>query len=306
MGSTRHRAFSLVELLVVIVIIAILIGLLLPAVQSAREAARRVQCSNNLHQMGLALQLYHGVHLRFPSGVVYPNRAMWTALLLPYVEQQNMHAACDFSAPWTETSAGNGRACSTYLPVYRCPSADVPLHVDIQGIRQRVPGAYLSVGSGTATRESGTEPTHMGRTDQDGTMFINSSVKLSSILDGTSSSLAIGESLFRANVTGPDHTGVVQIVDHWQIGTTDIAPTNNFGWFGEVSEAIGSTGVRINAINHPALFVDERELCFSSLHYGGVLFVYVDGHVGFINETIDQAVYSSLGTIARGEVAFQE
>jgi prepilin-type N-terminal cleavage/methylation domain-containing protein len=81
----RHRSFgfTLVELLVVTAMIGVLVGLLLPAVQAAREAARRIQCSNNLHQMGLALQLYHNVHNRFPSGVVH-RTAMWTALILPF------------------------------------------------------------------------------------------------------------------------------------------------------------------------------------------------------------------------------
>ncbi len=306
MKRTAPCAFTLVELLVVIVIIAILIALLLPAVQAARESARRVQCSNNLHQMGLALQLYHGVHNRLPSGVVYPNRAMWTGLLLPFVEQQNLHSACDFGAPWIDALTANGRACATFLPVYRCPSSDVPQHVDIQGIRDRVPGAYLCVGSGTANRESGVEPKHMGRLEQDGALYVNSHVRLANFLDGTSQTVAIGESLFRANVTGPDHTGVVQIVDHWQIGTTDIASINSLGWLGEVSEAIGSTGVRINSFLNSSLFIDERELCFSSLHHGGAQFAFVDGHVSFVNETIDGSTYSALGTIARGESPYHE
>jgi prepilin-type processing-associated H-X9-DG protein len=73
-----------------------------------------------------------------------------------------------------------------------------------------------------------------------------------------------------------------------------------------VSEVLGSTGVKINAINDDSLFIDEREICFSSFHRGGSLFAYADGHVSFLSETIDRSTYSALGTIARGEVVSDE
>lgn len=305
MRYTQRHGFTLVELLVVIAIIGILVGLLLPAVQAAREAARRVQCANNLHQMGLALQLYHQAHNRFPSGLVHPNSSMWTALILPFIEQTNLYSSCDFSAPWTDSS-GNGNACATYIATYRCPSSDAPQHVDIQGIKNRVPSGYLCVASGTAMRESGTGALHLGRFDQDGLMFANSSVRMADVRDGTSQSLALGESLFRPNTTGPDHSGIIQIVDHWYIGTTGIGKSSSSGWLGEVSEVLGSSGVKINAVFDDSLFIDEREIGFSSLHRGGSLFAYADGHVNMLSESIDRTIFSALGTIARGEIVSHE
>jgi len=87
----KSRGFTLVELLVVIAVIGILVGLLLPAVQFAREAARQVQCRNNLRQMGIALHSYDSVHRQLPSGLVWPNRTFWSGQLLPFLEQESLY-----------------------------------------------------------------------------------------------------------------------------------------------------------------------------------------------------------------------
>lgn len=301
MSRTANRAFTLVETLVVIAVIGILIGLLLPAVQAAREAARRVQCANNLHQMGIALHNYHDALRRFPAGVVYPNRVMWTAQLLPQLEQAALYGTLDFSKPFDDGSQPNGRACAQILPMYRCPSSNSPLHVSVQGVSDRVPSNYLAVASGTATRDIGQSPALVGRLNQDGCMFINSPTRMASLLDGCSQSLALGESLFATNVTGPDASGIFQIVDHWYIGTGDMADTNG-DWIGEASEALGSTGVAMNNLRDDSVVIDEKEIAFTSNHPAGVQFVYADGHVTLLSSNIDRAVYSSLGTRAGGEV----
>ena len=124
------RGFTLVELLVVITIIGILITLLLPAVQAAREAARRTQCSNNLKQMGLALHLYHEAKQSLPPGYNQvhtqfsgPEGWAWSALILPYVEQTNIGADLDYTHSYNEYVVPNYRLEKTLLPFYQCPSA---------------------------------------------------------------------------------------------------------------------------------------------------------------------------------------
>src|SRR5690348_12267882 len=102
MGATRKHAFTIVELLVVISVIGILVGLLLPAVQAAREAARRVQCANNLHQMGLAVQSYHDTYRRLPAGVVFPNRVLWSGQILAQLDQTPLYSSLNFSQPFDD------------------------------------------------------------------------------------------------------------------------------------------------------------------------------------------------------------
>ncbi|MCA9034753.1 MAG: DUF1559 domain-containing protein [Planctomycetaceae bacterium] len=137
----RRRAFTLIELLVVIAIIAILIALLLPAVQQAREAARRTQCRNNMKQLGLALHNYHDVHNTFPptqiftyftaapGGAGVPRNHTWISLILPYLEQANLYSSINFSEPMFNPSTGqfqqlaNGQTIvSQQLPTLQCPS----------------------------------------------------------------------------------------------------------------------------------------------------------------------------------------
>lgn len=305
MGRIIRRAFTLVELLVVIAIIGILVGLLLPAVQAAREAARRMQCANNLKQMGLALHQYHDAHRGFPTGMVFPNRVFWTGLILPHLEQAPLHQTLNFSLPFNDGNLPNGAACAKYLPIFRCPSSNSPEHVTVQGVSERVPSNYLAVGSGTATRDWGPFPEIVGRMDQDGSMFVNSRTRFASLIDGSSQTLMAGECLFSATVYGVDASGIGQIIDHWYIGTADtIAIQNTF--IAEASEAMGSTGVAMNNFEDPSIQVDEKELCFASKHWGGVQFVFGDGHVSFLSSSIDRPTYSALGTRAGGEVISTE
>ncbi|MCC6508598.1 MAG: DUF1559 domain-containing protein [Pirellulaceae bacterium] len=305
MVHRRTRAFTLVEILAVISIVGIVLGLLLPAVQAAREAARRIQCANNLHQLGLAVHQYHDAMRRFPPGVVYPNRSLWSAHLLPQLEQKPLYDSIDFRLPFMDGNQPNGRACATYLACFRCPSSNTPQHVNVQGVSNRVPCNYLVVGSGTATRDYGQVLENIGHRDQDGAMFVNSQTHMASLTDGTSQTVVVGECLFSAKVYGSDLSGVGQIVDHWYIGTGDIAG-NHAHWLAEASEAMGSTGVSMNNFDAPTLQVDEKEICFASHHPGGVQFVFGDGHVGILSVTIDRQVYSWLGTRAGREVVSSE
>lgn len=292
--------FTLVELLVVISIIGILVGLLLPAVQAAREAARRIQCSNNLHQMGLALHSYHDVHRRFPAGVVHPTFLLWTGSLLPFVERGNLFNTLDYNNRWEMAGTTNATACSTYLSIYRCPSTNAPERTAIQGPPDRVPCCYLAVASGTAMRESGNAADHLGKGPQNGLMFLNSSTNFASLLDGTSQTLAIGEALFGMEANSNDLDSVAQYIDHWYIGTNGIGKFFGPAW-NEVSEALGSTGVPLNGFFRD-VFIDEKEIGFASQHTSGSQFVFGDGHVQFLSESIDRRVYSAMGTVAGREV----
>lgn len=309
MQSKRRIGFTLVELLVVIAIIGILVGLLLPAVQAARESARRLQCSNNFHQLGIALNSYHDSHRRFPPAYVIPVRLMWNGCILPQIEQGPLYNTLQFGASWEVPNTPNGRACETYIPTYRCPSSDAPQHAEgYSNLPMRVPNSYLAVASGTATAESGLLPENIGFPNQDGLMYTSSTNRMANVLDGTSNSVAVGEALFRPTVTGPDLFGhVFQIVDHWYIGSDNqVLASVNPTLYQEFSEGMGSTGVPMNAVNDASLMIDQRELCFSSLHHGGCLFVFVDGHVQFVSQSIDRKIYSAFGTIARGEVISPE
>jgi prepilin-type N-terminal cleavage/methylation domain-containing protein len=298
MGRSSAQGFTLVEVLVSITVIGILMALLLPAVQAAREAARRIQCQNNLHQIGIALHHYHDSDGNFPSGIIDPNRTLWSGLLLRPMEQGPLYDTLEFDRPWDEDGRPNERACATYLAMYRCPSSVAPRHIDAQGIVRRVPCNYLACASGTAVTECSPPPL-AGSPDSDGVFFVNSHVRCADIRDGTSNTVAVGEAVFRIDIGGgPDCTGLRQVVDHWYVGTPE-GPAN------EMSEALGSTAVAINSVLKPDLWIEEKELCFSSYHPGGILLVFADGHGSLVAETIDRDIWSALGTRAGEEVVQQ-
>lgn len=195
----RRCAFTLVELLVVIAIIGIMVGLLLPAVQAAREAARRMQCSNNLKQIALATHNYESAYKRFP-GLTGSSSFSPQARILPFIEQGNLQNLIDFSQPlyvgppWrAQLNPVFVPAAGTVVPTFLCPSDSVaPTRVtrDAGGNDVTVAGLnyMFSYGSGTSTNYDDRYPT-------DGIVWTNSWARFRDITDGTSNTVLLSEAL---------------------------------------------------------------------------------------------------------------
>ena len=295
--ADRHRGFTLIELLVVIAIIGALLGLLLPAVQKVREAAARTQCLNNLKQIGLALQNYHDTQNSFPPGYVSNFDAAgddtgpgwgWAAFILPQMEQQNLYNAIQLNQ--NIEVPGNSGVRVRPVKSYICPSDSVPptwtaMKYDAAG---NPVGAICDVASASYVGVFGvTEP----GVDGEGIFFRNSAVKIADITDGTSQTLMVGERSFRwCQATW---TGVIP-------GASMVPPPGSPASAGEWNSAgfvLGHTFEGTGGPGSPGTEVNG----FSSRHTQGSNFLFADGHVQFLHESVDHQVYKALSTRAGGE-----
>ncbi len=269
---TIRRGFTLIELLVVIAIIAILIGLLLPAVQKVREAAARMSCSNNLHQMTLSLHSYHDANNGLPPAFKNPGNFNsgwgWGALLLPYVEQENLYrelnvATTDFggnTSPSVSADLPVFRGLTkTKLKVYRCPSDTGPDQNDQRS------GHGLS--NYRAVAGPYTYPFITVNQDFGGVMFMNSKVTLVGITDGTSNTLAVGECMWDPN---PRPGFSVKTACIWA-GYTGLTT----GGAARISDIMWWVDQATATVNGTA------PQAFSSRHPGGAMFGFCDGSVRF-------------------------
>ncbi|MCC9605547.1 DUF1559 domain-containing protein [Blastopirellula sp. JC732] len=295
--SQNRPGFTLVELLVVIAIIGVLIALLLPAVQQAREAARRMSCSNNLKQLGLALHNYHDTHLVFPygrsgaaegSGLGSPNPQLYRSqtgltALLPFIEQKALYDTIDFNAGFGDPV--NWGKYQPRVEAFLCPSnpqdegvsytGSIPGDDDCWGTHY-VPVAH-SGRNGVVARDLASSVGYR----KDGLFYLNSKNGFRDIVDGTTNTLAIAESV--GNKPGSHRL---------------------WGW-GTYSGGMGTSG-GINA-NFPNLsgWAFSGNDAFngpSSYHPGGCQAVLADGSVRFIAETIQLSTLLDLTTIKGNEV----
>lgn len=302
----QRRGFTLIELLVVIAIIGILVALLLPAIQMARESARRIKCANNLKQMGLAAHEYEGCFRTLPPGQLYPQGILWSAHLLPFLEQQSAYDRLDLENPFDLASPNNKLMAAERFTVFQCPTQGFSNAIsDSPTFAKREPCNYLGCASGLLVFESGNHAYPGDPSQTDGLFGTNLRFRMGDITDGSSQTLMFGESIVDTNLTGPDQVGQMEIIDHWYIVSPEMEPVPH-DLSGDVSEAFGTTAVGINLFKRTAAEFDHVELSFSSHHPQGTQVVYADGHVMFIDQGIDPATWSAMGTRASSDMANQK
>jgi prepilin-type N-terminal cleavage/methylation domain-containing protein len=309
----RQSGFTLVELLVVIAIIGILVALLLPAIQAAREAARRSSCQNNLKQIGLGLQMYHDQHKVFPKGRDRQDQfgVSWAFQLLPYIEETAVYQARDDSKRVDDTD--NSRAMRVAISVYTCPSRrsaiadrnfdndDSPpevLGVATRGDYAANAGYNIATGMGAASSESDAFDQDIDPTIA-GPIFSGSRISIRRITDGTSNTLGIGE---RHIPPVPD--GTAPEMEHYTVGDTAfLAGDRRESIFAGSEDGLAVSGQAWRKPEDPSSGVANQ--MFGSDHPSVVQFAFMDGHVDALLVTIDESVLKALSTIGGEEVITQ-
>ena len=330
----RWNAFTLVELLLVIAIIAILFALLLPAVQAAREAARRIQCSNNLKQFGLALHNYHGVHGTFTPGTISTDTHVglfaapeWPYLivhLLPYFEQGALSDVVTIKPrlPWpTHPNSGSiwpQEIQTASVSMFQCPSDGLGgvrwdpngnQFITATNTAKLFKSNYLGVFSGGNMQDVAYEAPYPGAYDpaspahpyHQAVFGINRGAKIRDITDGTSNTLLMVEYL----------TGTMDDARGW-FWTSQAGASIIFAWVTPNSNAPDQLcGVTCAPNSHqpemnlpckdePSLYA--RTATSRSQHPGGVNALLADGSVPFVSDSIDVTIWRAMGTINGGEV----
>jgi len=291
MPCLKRRGFTLVELLVVMAIIAILAAILLPAVQAAREAARRTQCRNNLKQIGVALHNYHDTYNMFPPGWIgVTNSQMdanggsgigWAACILPSMEQYAV--SLKINGKVFITDPGEKTIAVFKVPNYRCPSDVAP---DTYTVALQPPNTnpnlpedfavtnYIGSFGSTDYHPCLSNPVGTG-CPGDGVFYLNSRTAIGDIRDGTTYTMIVGERRSNKTVTPPIYST----------------------WIGAPPGGVQSIGLILGATDFPPNDPANHYEAYSSYHPGGALILLADGSVQFVNENINPTLFIGLATI---------
>jgi len=286
-------AFTLVELLVVIAIIGVLVALLLPAVQAAREAARRTDCVNRIKQLALACHMFESARANFPMGSIIeemdtitdcgggagPGGPPWTVLILPHLEDANRFSLFDMNAKFTSTTnvAGSAQNHALFLEEhssFKCPSDPV----SAEGTNYIT---YFGVQGGGA-EPMFTSQSHARMFFDNGAMILNTSIRMQDIIDGSSNTFLIGESRY-----------CDQSVENGWCGWASSAKKGNFALPMVLAAAVEPINAFPFADHNPIQrkILDIQTRTFGSHHAGGAQFAIADGSVQFVDENIDVTTY---------------
>jgi prepilin-type N-terminal cleavage/methylation domain-containing protein/prepilin-type processing-associated H-X9-DG protein len=299
LGRSPAKGFTLVELLVVIAVIGVLVALLLPAIQTARESARKAQCANNLKQIGLAMQNYVIDYREFPAGYkskVLPNHDdwgpgwAWGSMIMHYLEESPLRDQIDFS--WSLRGPESETIRMTSVPIFICPSdgmfetiIDIPSASSTRVICRMAAGSYVA-NAGTI------RPTcKVCRDVFDGVFGRNRAIKPKELQDGLSKTLCVGERA--SHWSRPTVWGVLpnsKVIDNQQPGR----------FAGGPAFVLGTTfnkGFNIETSTEMAHGTEDTYAeSFGSMHLGGAHFLFCDGGVRFIWDDADPAILNALST----------
>ncbi len=331
----RRRGFTLIELLVVIAIIGVLIALLLPAVQAAREAARRSQCTNNLKQLGISLHNYDATWTSFPVGFLYPQNGTtapgipalhyrWSVLaqLTPYLEQSNVYNALNMNWPLFAGPGGSyGIGAWQFFPVN-------------QTVRGTVVNLFLCPSDGSSRPDPNSGPSNYvfctgdgvnsgDATNARGTFILEYPQSIASITDGSSNTVAASEQLLgQAGPSSQSSATPLPMDVRRAIARSSSVPLTDAscmaagsGWRFDKGNGWWDGDYRNTLYNHYLTPNSKQYDCLGpsvphnpawkaarSHHSGGVNVLFCDGHVGFVKDSISAVAWRSLSTRAGGEV----
>jgi prepilin-type N-terminal cleavage/methylation domain-containing protein/prepilin-type processing-associated H-X9-DG protein len=336
--TTRHRAFTLIELLVVIAIIAVLIALLLPAVQAAREAARRMQCVNNMKQLGLAMQNYHDNFNQFPPGRIWApiaggqafptilagaQNTPWFVMMLPQFEQQALSNAFNFAlgsegpnSPLPLGYFANSTVAATKLGVFQCPSDTANMF--------QIPTTYVGGVLSSVIMTKGNYAVSWGNTNwgqgQTSASVIsvpylqsafghNGAISFATLTDGSSNTVFMAEVLqgatndIRGTMWSAIGGGSSFMTRFTPNGTTDYL--GQYSGFDQLSQTIFCINDPGHGLPCAATTADGNNTAFSgsrSRHPGGINTLFGDGSVHFIKNTVNPTIWNGLNSINGGEI----
>lgn len=331
--TVRRDGFTLIELLVVIAIIAILIALLLPAVQQAREAARRTQCKNNLKQLALAAHNYHDTFSIFPAGYNYANAGGFSGhtlhfFLLPYIEQTALWNTFNVNVPKNNIATTPGKLSGTRVPIFLCPTDFGTSNSD---------GVYPYTGSGTPPTQyygatsyrinGGTRAQYATSSTNDGVFMaigagaqkaatapIGTCVRIGDIQDGTSNTILFGE-MYHIDPNFDTYTptppncnsgSTIETWSRWYAPSGSAGQSNIFvGAFAPINYRIpfklGDPGAPTTCTPWYT-YQDMRLTSISSGHTGGAQVALSDGSVRFLSNSLNQTTLTYLCTRNDGQV----